>query len=197
MPVIYQKTALAHQEITASQRSLNFRQRQVLILVDGKRTSTELAQALSQQNVEGTLTLLYQEGYIEKVPLRHMQNGHTTAISHTSGFSNEAGLQTPSSTSLAKTETQQPAAPSVVAAEVEHDLSIEVLNLIQTILLDAADQHLGLMGKPLKQKIMLVDTEKTLLVVLSQWHMAMRDSKSGRDVAESLLQKIQALFNAS
>ncbi|CAG0958511.1 hypothetical protein MTYP_00593 [Methylophilaceae bacterium] len=60
----YEKSLAGIQEITHPQRVLNARQRQVLILIDGKRSQDELEKSLNRLNVAEIVSDLERLGFI-------------------------------------------------------------------------------------------------------------------------------------
>lgn len=68
MGTIYRKTAKGLHELQQRTRGLTPRERNLLILVDGQRGSSELAQLIPQQPLE-TLQRLAEGGFIERVGL--------------------------------------------------------------------------------------------------------------------------------
>lgn len=157
--MIYQKTPAGIAEIAASIRKLNFRQRQVLILVDGKRNTDELALFLNQPNMLQILAELEKQGYI-----------------YNSAYSKPP--VTPIQTEIAEQ-------PSLNEAKI-----IE----IKRILTDSAEQHLGIMGRGLMRKIESAELGEQLLACISQWHMAMRESRQGKEAANTLMARIQEIM---
>ena len=162
-PTIYQKTAAGIAEIAAADKKLNFRQRQALILVDGKRNADELAVFLNQQKMPELLAELEKFGYIYNPasPARQI----SAYPSHT--------------------------AESAVKASVMSDAQV---HSIKDILTQSIDQHLGIMGRGLKQKVEAAVTDEQIIACSSQWHMAMRESKSGRDMAGKLMDQVQQIL---
>lgn len=67
MAVIFAKTARGHAEIETRAGGLNPRVRRVLIFVDGKRPVETLREMLHYDDLQHTLGLLEEEGYIEMV----------------------------------------------------------------------------------------------------------------------------------
>ncbi|HSH73107.1 MAG TPA: hypothetical protein VK974_08640 [Methylophilaceae bacterium] len=164
-PTIYQKTAAGIAEIAAAERKLNFRQRQALILVDGKRNIDEIAVFLNQHNMPEMLIALEQLGYIYNPasPARQIIAYPSQAAESANGVSvmSEAQVQS-----------------------------------IKDILIHSIDQHLGIMGRSLKQKIEAAATDEQIIACSSQWHMAMRESKLGREVAGALMEQVQQTLKA-
>jgi len=62
--VIFIKTAKGQAEITARSDALTHRQRRVLIMVDGKRTVSELSTLLQAADLQQTIGMLEEEGHI-------------------------------------------------------------------------------------------------------------------------------------
>lgn len=65
MGIAFAKTAKGHDEITTKAGGLSPRVRRVLIFVDGKRTVDELRGMLQSDDLQHTLGMLEEEGYIE------------------------------------------------------------------------------------------------------------------------------------
>lgn len=65
MGVAFAKTPKGQAEITTKAGGLTPRQRRVLIMVDGKRTVDELRSLLQADDLQHTLGLLEEDGYIE------------------------------------------------------------------------------------------------------------------------------------
>lgn len=156
--MIYQKSALGIQEIFSSNRSLNTRQRQVLVLIDGKRSTEEL------------------EGFFEKRQLREI-----LATLEQLGFTEP--LDAPALASARHYATH-------ALSETSIHLSPEQINTIKQILINGADDYMGIMGRGLKEKIQETSEFKKLRNYISLWHMALRESKLGRESAGVLMAQI-------
>lgn len=65
MGVVFAKTARGQEEITAKSGGLTPRQRRVLIFIDGKRSVDELREMLQSDDLQHTLGLLEEAGFIE------------------------------------------------------------------------------------------------------------------------------------
>jgi hypothetical protein len=155
--MIYQKSALGMQEIFSSERSLNTRQRQVLVLIDGKRSIDDLEAFFERRQLAEILLMLEQEGFTS------MLDGPYT------GSTAQAGQ------TLSESKTV---------------LSDDQINIIKQILINGADDYLGLLGRSLKEKIHTTAEFKKLRHFISMWHMAMRESKLGRASADILMEQI-------
>ena len=69
-------------------------------------------------------------------------------------------------------------------------LNNEQINTIQQILVNGADDCLGVMGRGIKEKILKTDNFEQLKSCISIWHMALRESKLGRESAGFLMEQI-------
>ncbi|MFN4065165.1 hypothetical protein GO613_15670 [Azoarcus communis] len=70
MSVIFAKTQSGQDELTGRAGGLTPRQRRVLIMVDGKRTVDELRDMLHADDLQHTLGLLEESGFIEVIGMR-------------------------------------------------------------------------------------------------------------------------------
>lgn len=164
--MIYQKSALGMHEIFSSERSLSTRERQVLVLIDGKRSTEELEGFFDKKQLRETLAKLEQLDFIQ--PLDAL-----VPVSHS------------------------PAYAINYIAESPIALSPEQMDSIKQILINGADDYLGIMGRGLKEKIQTTTDFKKLRNFISLWHMAMRESKLGRESAGILMHQINQTIESS
>lgn len=171
---IYEKTPAGLAEINADNRALNVRQRQILILIDGKRGSDELQAGLKNSNVLEVLLELEKLGFVldvEKKP----------AIVETVETTPTIGVIT---------------IPTAYTLDTEIYLNEEQVNTVKQILLNSTDEYLGIMGRGMKSTIITATGYLQIKACVSQWHMAMRESKLGRVVAGSLMEQVQTTMKA-
>jgi hypothetical protein len=161
--MIYQKSALGIQEIFSSSRSLGIRQRQVLVLIDGKRSTEDLEGFFEKQQLGEILATLEQLGFTQRL---------------------NAPLQAWAPGSEIRSATIHALSESAVT------LSPAQINTIKQILINGADDYLGIMGRGLKQKIQSAMEFEQLRSSISLWHMALRESKLGRESAGVLMEQI-------
>ena len=81
MRVVFAKTARGQDEIAAKSGQLTPRQRRALIFVDGKRSVDELRDMMQSDDLQHTLGLLEEAGFIEISPSseRDSSNGNVAA----------------------------------------------------------------------------------------------------------------------
>ncbi len=163
MHMVYEKSSLGLNEFIAEKRTLGVRERQVLLLVNGVRKLDDLEKFFKRDHLLQTINKLETEGYI--LPL---QNGENIRIEPTSEIS---------LTLLESDKTGPTISPATLSA-------------IKAILLAASDDYLGIMGRPIKSKIETCSDEQGLKQCISSWHMAMRESKLGRESASFLMEQI-------
>ncbi len=165
--MVYEKSALGYNEFINEKRTLHFRERQVLLLVNGIRKIDELEKFFKKELLTETIQKLESGGYIQ-LPR---------------GIAPE---KSPSITTLSFFNTDN-AGPPINPAKIA---------AIKTILIDATDDYLGLMGRSIKVRIETCNNEIDLRNCISSWHMAMRESKLGRESTSFLMEQIhQTLEN--
>jgi len=170
--MVYEKSALGFNEFITDKRTLGVRERQVLLLVNGVRNLDDLEKFFKKDLLTDTIKKLESEGYIylpvEQQQLQQLlqqqQQQNSSAFLTTLSF-----LDTQNST--------EPICPIKLAT-------------VKTILVEAADDYLGIMGRGIKARIEACDNEEGLRQCISNWHMAMRESKLGRESASFLMEQI-------
>lgn len=164
--MVYEKSALGFSEFSTEKRSLHFRERQVLLLVNGVRNIDELEKFFKKELLAETIQKLELGGYIQQP--RGVRTEKVASATALSFFNADNAL---------------PINPAKMAA-------------VKTILVEATDDYLGIMGRSLKDRIAACANEGDLRNCISSWHMAMRESKLGRESASFLMEQIhQTLEN--
>jgi hypothetical protein len=187
--MVYEKSFSGQQELNNSQRALNARQRQVLIMIDGKRTQDDLARYLQNLDVAEIIADLERQGYIHTPGQRNPAAKNTATSSATPAPQSPASQPSPS---------PLPTPAAQIASAVSDDgrpLNSGTLAAVKVILSISAKEHLGLMGRAMVEKIEKIQDRTALLAVISQWHMAIRESKSGRATASVLIEEVHQLIN--
>ena len=136
-------------------------------MVDGKRDVDSLIQLLRQPALQQTLDELQDLGYI-------------------------ADVARP-----AFTARPPLAATEAISQPKQNPLSDIQISEIKAILIASTEQYLGIMGRGLKVKIEAAADDNQITTCASEWHMAMRESKSGRDMAGKLMDQVQQILAAS
>lgn len=165
--MVYEKTKLGYIEFVNDERTLHFKERQVLLLINGVRKTGDLTQFFRKELLNEMLKKLESNGYIQRP----------------SGALAENKTPITSSSFLSMDNATAPI----------HSIQIEA---IKTILVNATDDYLGLMGRGIKIRIEACRHETDLRSCISSWHMAMRGSKLGRESTSFLMEQIhQTLEN--
>jgi len=175
--MVYEKSALGFNEFITDKRTLGVRERQVLLLVNGVRKLDDLEKFFKKDLLLDTIKKLESEGYIQ-LPIEQQQLKNLQQAEHANAFQNAfpvtlSFLDTP--------DSAEPICPAKLAA-------------VKTILIEAADDYLGIMGRGIKSKIEACDNEDYLRQCISSWHMAMRESKIGRESASFLMEQIHQML---
>ncbi len=161
MDTIYVKSDRAIKEFEQGNRSLSLKHRQLLIMVNGRRTNSQIAQAVNSEQAIQMLADLERLGYLMNA-------------------------------SLANQATKNKAVQATQLKSVE--LSSDHLEIIKDFLVEEAQLQLGLMSRDIEQKIALVNNADDLKSCIARWHMAIRDSRNGRTVADKLMERLAHLM---
>lgn len=161
--MIYEKSLAGLQEIADPARKLNARQRQVLILIDGKRTRDDLEKYLNRLNVAEIINDLEQLGYIHDPQRPRAGNQITPPV----------------------TQEEKPAASII---------SEEQFIAVQSLMIESTNENLGLMGRSVVDQIKLASTSEQLKSCISLWNMALRESRKGHAIADSLMKQVQEIL---
>ncbi len=165
MGVIFAKTPKGQSEIATKAGGLTPRIRRVLICIDGKRTVDELRDMLQADDLQHTLGMLEEDGYIE-----------------VAGTSNGTGQPAPAKTPLPAITafSELPVPPDPLRQQQARNFMINTLNtfvgsLGASSLLDRLDQAEGHTG---------------LRALYDEWYHAIVMSREGKREAEALRAKL-------
>lgn len=165
--MVYEKSARGFSEFITEKRSLHVRERQVLLLVNGVRNLEDLEKFFKKELLSETIKKLELGGYIQQPR----------------GTLTEKKLSSTTQSFFNVDHTSTPISPANMSA-------------IKAILVESADDYLGIMGRSLKSRIEACNDENDIRNCISSWHMAMRESKLGRESASFLMEQIhQTLDN--
>lgn len=165
--MVYEKSTRGFNEFSSNQRTLSVRERQVLLLVNGVRNLDDLNKFFKQEQLLDTIKKLESEGYIQRPLDQHAQQAMPVAP-----YTSTIALSL-----LEATDQAEPICPVKLTA-------------VKSILIEATDDYLGMMGRAIKTKIESCENEASLRQCISSWHMAMRESKLGRESASFLMEQI-------
>lgn len=160
MDIVYVKSDRAVKEFEQGNRSLSLKHRQLLIMVNGRRTNSQIAQAVNSEQAIQMLADLEKLGFLI--------NPETVSDSELKS--------------------------DIKTYSAESSLSQQHLVFIKTFLIEEAQLQLGLMSRSVEQKVDLVQNADDLKSCIAHWHMAIRDSRNGRTVADKLMERLAHLM---
>ena len=163
--MVYEKSSLGYSEFIGNNRTLHFKERQVLLLISGTRTIEDLEQIFKKDQLTETIQKLELNGYITKIEGPSKQ------------------LTPPKDTNSIQ----------IINSYNEH-IASEKMQEIKTILIEATDDYLGLMGRSIRTRIEASHNQTDLRASIASWHMAMRESKLGRESASFLIEQIHKIL---
>lgn len=176
--MVYEKSARGYTEFTNNKRTLNVRERQVLLLVNGIRNLEDLEKFFKKDHLMETLEKLETGGFIQRADQAIKSDVSSNVNAANPTPSTDLSVASLTTMSFFQTENMN---TTVNAATIE---------AVKTILVEATDDYLGLMGRGIKARVSACDNESELRNCISSWHMAMRESKLGRESTSFLLQQI-------
>lgn len=169
MGVVFAKTPKGQDEITTKTGGLSPRVRRLLIFVDGKRSVDELRGMLQSDDLQHTLGMLEEDGYIE-----------VASVTDAAGKSGVPQAPLPPITAFG----ELPASPDPVRLQQARNFMSNTLNafvgaLGTSSLLDRIERAVG---------------HAELRALYDEWYHAMVMSREGKREAEGLRTKLLAVI---
>uniref|UniRef100_Q47B63 Uncharacterized protein n=1 Tax=Dechloromonas aromatica (strain RCB) TaxID=159087 RepID=Q47B63_DECAR len=164
MGVVFAKTPKGHDEIATKSGGLSPRVRRLLIFVDGKRSVEELRSMLPADDLQHTLGMLEEEGYIE--------------------FHDIAGIPPGAATPTTL--------PSITAfSELPSTLDPVRLQQARNFMINTLNAFVGSLGtSSLLDRLENAAGHSDLRVLYDDWYHAIVMSRDGKREAESLRGKL-------
>jgi hypothetical protein len=162
--MVFAKTPKGRAEVAQRSALLSRKQRSILIVLDGKKRLSAIHTLLPSQELAAIVHQL--------LALELIAAQIEVAVS----------AAAPKTAAAGHPLTPAPAQPADPAR----------LLRLKAMLIDSAETHLGLMAAEVVRRVELACDETQLRSVLGHWHMAMRESKYGKDVAGMHLEQIKA-----
>ncbi|WP_288842748.1 hypothetical protein [uncultured Deefgea sp.] len=170
LSIIYCKTAAGEHEIATRQHGLLSKQRQALILIDGKKSHAQLSQLLATIELDRLIDELLKLGLIG-------QASTTPLLIQPMPVPNDA----------ISIDTNRPQLAVMT-------LDIERLNAIKQLMIDSSKILLGIFANTLIEKINAIEDAGQLSPAIAQWNLSLRESKNGQMQAEQYLKAIKTLM---
>ncbi|MFM6989028.1 MAG: hypothetical protein ACKOXG_10250 [Arenimonas sp.] len=184
--VILYKTAKATDELKSEKRSLSMLQRRALLLADGTRDSDEIRASLNRPDSAELLYLLIRQGYLSEDADKR------------STLPNAGPAQTPAAKPApAPAPVTALPAPAPAVEQAARPLAPEIRQRIEAIIRRSSENHLGLFARGILDELVAADSDARLRGCISRWHVALIESRGGRDVAAELLAEVDALWQDS
>jgi len=172
LDTVFTKTAKGRAEMVARAAGLKSRQRSILIMLDGQKNVRDIALLPPHEVAEAVSHLLALELIAPTV---------------------EQPVAADLVPVAAAAHAPEVAAVPAVATPAAGDGSAKLTDL-KNLMTDSANTYLGLMAADVVGRVHKARNEVELLAVVGHWHMAMRESKYGRAVAETHLAHIRSRF---
>lgn len=170
---VYAKTDQGRDEVAQRSRGLTPRQRSILIMVDGQKAVSALAALMPAAQLQGVLDELVGLRLIAALPAPPPRPA-------------PAARPAPAPAPATVPPPSVPAPPRDPARFAR----------VKAMLIRTADTHLGLMAAESNRAVHAARDESELQRAIGHWHMAMRASKYGKDVADAHLALVKAELQA-
>jgi hypothetical protein len=157
---IYTKSPKGLAELVSRQHNLDLKSRQILILIDGRNTVAHIQQMRPGLDVQAIVVRLLEEGFLE-------------------GEVDERDAPPGSATT-----------PADIAIPEPIFVAPEKLDEARKIMLESSRQYIGILGADLLHKLSVAQDAAQIRNCISQWNMAMRDSRQGKTAVDQLLRKV-------
>ena len=159
MEKVYLKSQKAIKEFEAGNRTLSLRHRQLLIMIDGVRTTSALIKLFNMIDASQMLHDLERLGYL---------------------IDKNASARPGSFFESEQSENK----------DVLENLSQTHLKFVKSFLINELQNHVGILGRDLVNKIDFVQSSQELKPYISRWHMAIRESRVGRVASDKLMERL-------
>ncbi|MBP7917459.1 MAG: hypothetical protein KAZ45_03235 [Arenimonas sp.] len=220
--MIVHRTELADIELNASRRTLSLLERRLLLFADGRRSIDEIRTLVNAPNAGELLYLLEKNGFLSQGKSKQAKpdESPTSAMDEIMGQLRPLIAPIAASGLFAKPKTQRvnvspamirPApdpARAAMAAQAQALLDVErpaqarepaidedAKLAIKRIIIETSGEHLGIFSRELLDKTDRAQDATQLRACISQWHMAMQDSRSGREKCISWLNEVNELLH--
>ena len=218
--VILHKTELAKTELSSSKRSLSLLERRILLFADGVRNIEQIRELVNNSDAGEQIYLLEKKGFLSKnkaiqieddKPIVSVVDEFLTQIkplinpiainSFVSKLISPVTIEKSNDAAPLKVEQVSaipPSAPSRIAQHEpikENTIDEATKSAIKLIIADSCDKYLGIFSRELMDKTQRAQDSTQLRTCISQWHMAMLESKTGREYCFDLLNEVNELFN--
>jgi hypothetical protein len=220
--VIVHRTELADIELNAARRTLSLLERRLLLFADGRRSIDEIRTLVNAPNAGELLYLLEKNGFLSPGKSKQAKSDGSTASAMDEIMGQLRPLIAPIAASglFAKPKTQQatqnpamvrpaPApARAVTTAQAQALQDVErpakanepaidedAKLAIKRIIMETGSEHLGIFSRELLDKTERAQDATQLRACISQWHMAMQESRSGREKCIPWLNEVNELLH--
>jgi hypothetical protein len=170
---IYVKTPQGLKEIAERSSGLLAKQRRLLILIDGIKSSSDLAALLAEFELSAKLGELVELGLI--------QLKDTPPIVEQSIESND------------KTIKEAPLAPVPEAIIINPSIDPILLEQAKNLMVESAQHCLGIMARSIIEEIQQCN-QTNCKVVIARWNMALRQSNKARTHADQYVDAVKTLI---
>ncbi|GGP26284.1 hypothetical protein GCM10010971_21030 [Silvimonas amylolytica] len=187
---VFTKTNKGSLEITERAHGLPARLRRALILVDGARDTSAISAMMPGEDMERMLGELQTMGFIQNgtggAPTARIEPVRAAAPAPIAAVIplEPAAVPAPAPVSA---ETMPAAAP------VASGLDTALIHQVKVLMIESAQQFLGLMAKPLIAEIEAVHDAISLKTAIARWNISLRQSHKAAQHADQYVLAVKTL----
>lgn len=209
--MILYKTELALAELQSEKRVLNLRERRILLFVNERRTLDEVRALLAFPDSGELIYVLEKKGYLSRNAGQSAEVAATASLVVdnllrqikpllAAGAANGHFFRPNAKGPLIKrTDVAQAAAKTGAdrpAPIIADSIDATAMRAIKHIIAETSGEHLGIFSRELLDKTERARDAVQLRACISQWHMAMQESRSGREKCVDWLSEVNGLMAA-
>lgn len=184
--LVYVKTPAGRDELKARSAGLSTKQRSILIMLDGLKPLTSFQNWLPIEDIQEAVLVLLELGFAVKAPPAPAKLASKPAAAPVKVAAKPAP---PAKAAAPARALAEPVKVAIAAAPPSEELLKAKLFMRRS-----AEKYLGLLAADIVRRIDQANDEPQLQAVLGLWHMALRDSKYGKDVASDLLEQTKDML---
>ncbi|WP_283148520.1 hypothetical protein [Silvimonas soli] len=194
---IFSKTSKGLLEINERAHGLPARMRRALILVDGSRDQAAISAMMPGEEMSRMLGELQSMGFIYN-PVQTASRAEKVRVAATTPAPALVAIPVPTPVAItaapaAMAETLPATATIVELTPAAPALDSALLNQVKVLMIESAQQFLGLMARPLIAEIEAVKDSASLKTAIARWNISLRQSHKAAQHADQYVLAVKTL----
>ncbi len=187
---VFTKTNKGSLEITERAHGLPARLRRALILVDGARDTSAISAMMPGEDMERMLGELQSMGFIQGGGSATSRAQQSAPAPRPAPVAAPAPIAAPAPAPVA---APAPEPVAVAPAPTAPTLDTALIHQVKVLMIESAQQFLGLMAKPLIAEIESVHDAVSLKTAIARWNISLRQSHKAAQHADQYVLAVKTL----